>query len=167
MCCYCVCCTVSDFILYIVAFFFPPAAVLLRSGPCSSDFLLNVLLTLLGFLPGMLHAFYYITITSPLRNAEYVYYYQQGWVDSERNVPSNRPQNSQTPQNRPQQGSSAGNVYPSVETPLLQGAAPHDNKQSLVESPPPYVPWWSYSKEKENSSKQASEDRSSLSYDLP
>ncbi|CAI4313224.1 CIH_HP2_G0007340.mRNA.1.CDS.1 [Saccharomyces cerevisiae] len=140
MCCYCVCCTVSDFILYIVAFFFPPAAVLLRSGPCSSDFLLNVLLTLLGFLPGMLHAFYYITITSPLRNAEYVYYYQQGWVDSERNVPSNRPQNSQTPQNRPQQGSSAGNVYPSVETPLLLGAAPHDNKQSLVESPPPYVP---------------------------
>lgn len=167
MCCYCVCCTVSDFILYIVAFFFPPAAVLLRSGPCSSDFLLNVLLTLLGLLPGMLHAFYYITITSPLRNAEYVYYYQQGWVDSERNVPSNRPQNSQTPQNRPQQGSSARNVYPSVETPLLQGAAPHDNKQSLVESPPPYVPWWSYSKEKENSSKQASEDRSSLSYDLP
>lgn len=147
MCCYCLCCTVSDFILYVIALFFPPIAVLFRSGLFSSDFLLNVLLTLLGFLPGMLHAFYYITITSPIRNADYVYYYQQGWVDSERNEPSSRPQTTDASQHRHQQGSSTRNVYPNIQTPLLQ-AAPHDNKQSTVESPPPYIPWYSCKKEK-------------------
>lgn len=84
MCC-CVCCSVSDLILYIVAFFFPPIAVLLRAGLCNKDFLLNILLTLCGFVPGMIHAFYYITITSPLRrDVEYVYFYQSGWEDRER-----------------------------------------------------------------------------------
>ncbi|SMN18311.1 similar to Saccharomyces cerevisiae YDL123W SNA4 Protein of unknown function, localized to the vacuolar outer membrane [Maudiozyma saulgeensis] len=90
MCVY-VCCSVSDFILYIVAFFFPPVAVLLRSGFCSKDFLLNILLTLCGFVPGMIHAFYYITVTSPLRrDVEYVYFYQNGWQDNEGQAESNR-----------------------------------------------------------------------------
>lgn len=85
MCVCCVCCTVSDFILYLVAIIFPPVAVVLRSGVCSSDFLLNILLTLFGFLPGMIHAFYYITITSPLRrDGEFHYYYEQGWSDGQR-----------------------------------------------------------------------------------
>ncbi|CCK69515.1 Sna4p KNAG_0C04120 [Huiozyma naganishii CBS 8797] len=82
MCCY-VCCTVSDLLLYIIAIIFPPAAVVFRSGICSSDLLLNVLLTMLGLLPGTIHAFYYISVTSPLRNADYAFFYQQGWIDSE------------------------------------------------------------------------------------
>ncbi|SCU82250.1 LADA_0C04016g1_1 [Lachancea dasiensis] len=85
MCCYCVCCTVSDLILYVVAFFLPPVGVLLRSGCCSSDLLLNILLTMLGVIPGMIHAFYYITVTSPLRREETRYYYQSGWEDGHRN----------------------------------------------------------------------------------
>ena len=90
MCC-CLCCSVSDLILYIVAFFFPPVAVLLRAGVCNRDFLLNVLLTLCGFVPGMIHAFYYITITSPLRrDVEYVYFYQSGWDDRERQARASR-----------------------------------------------------------------------------
>ena len=94
MCCCCMCCTVSDLILYIVAFFFPPIAVLLRAGCCSKDFLLNVLLTLCGFVPGMIHAFYYIAVTSPLRrDVEYVYFYQSGWQDAERQNGSNNRNN--------------------------------------------------------------------------
>ncbi|QEU59046.1 Sna4 [Kluyveromyces lactis] len=85
MCLCCICCTVSDLILYIVAIIFPPIAVGLRSGLCSSDLLLNVLLTMFGFLPGMIHAFYYITVTSPLRtDTETRYYYEQGWNDGQR-----------------------------------------------------------------------------------
>lgn len=82
--CYCVVCSVSDCILYVLAVVFPPVAVLLRSGFFSADLLLNVLLTMLGFFPGLIHAWYYITVTSPLRLYEDgVYYYEQGWVDSE------------------------------------------------------------------------------------
>ncbi|CDO95600.1 unnamed protein product [Kluyveromyces dobzhanskii CBS 2104] len=83
MCLCCVCCTVSDLILYVVAIIFPPVAVGLRSGLCSSDLLLNVLLTTFGFLPGMIHAFYYITVTSPLRDPESRYFYNQGWNDGQ------------------------------------------------------------------------------------
>lgn len=81
--CYCCICSVSDFALYIIALIFPPVAVLLRSGFASADLLLNVLLTLLGFFPGLIHAFYYITMTSPLRGT--VQIYEQRWSDVERN----------------------------------------------------------------------------------
>lgn len=39
----------------IIAIFLPPLAVLLRRG-CSGSFLLNILLTILGWLPGVIHA---------------------------------------------------------------------------------------------------------------
>ncbi|QLQ80620.1 hypothetical protein HG537_0D06210 [Torulaspora globosa] len=127
------CCTVSDIILYIIAFFVPPVAVMLRAGLCSSDFLLNLLLTLLGFLPGMVHAFYYIAITSPLRrDTEYAYFYQQGWIDHER----------QTPRNGPRQEPIA-NASHSEQTPLLEGApvthVPHTGGKMEPSAPPPYA----------------------------
>lgn len=80
------CCTVSDFFLYLLAVLLPPAAVIVRSGFASKDFLLSVLLTLFGYVFGVLHALYYVTITSPRRNEEYRFYYQQGWEDRERNA---------------------------------------------------------------------------------
>ena len=47
----------------IFAFLLPPLGVLLGNGS-AVDFLLNVLLTLLGWLPGVLHAFYVILTRS-------------------------------------------------------------------------------------------------------
>jgi uncharacterized membrane protein YqaE (UPF0057 family) len=41
----------TDILLIILAIIFPPAAVLVRTG-CSMALLINVLLTLLGWLPG-------------------------------------------------------------------------------------------------------------------
>lgn len=38
---------------------FPPCGVCLRTG-CSCDLVINILLTLLGFFPGVLHALYVI-----------------------------------------------------------------------------------------------------------
>ncbi|RDW93087.1 YqaE/Pmp3 family membrane protein [Aspergillus mulundensis] len=49
--------------LIILTFFIPPLGVFLISG-CSADFLINIMLTILGYLPGHIHAFY----------LEYVYY---------------------------------------------------------------------------------------------
>ncbi|KAL4903407.1 hypothetical protein BDW74DRAFT_179824 [Aspergillus multicolor] len=49
--------------LIILTIFIPPLGVFLISG-CSVDFLINIMLTILGYLPGHIHAFY----------LEYVYY---------------------------------------------------------------------------------------------
>ncbi|KAK9456458.1 hypothetical protein V1511DRAFT_510267 [Dipodascopsis uninucleata] len=53
----------SSLVVIIVSLFVPPVGVLFISG-CSADFLINLGLTLLGYLPGLLHALY----------LEYVYY---------------------------------------------------------------------------------------------
>jgi len=49
----------SDIVLILVAIIFPPAAAAIITG-CSCDLLINILLTLLGYLPGHIHAFWLI-----------------------------------------------------------------------------------------------------------
>ncbi|KAK5779956.1 hypothetical protein RI543_002495 [Arxiozyma heterogenica] len=118
----CVICSMSDCILYIVAVIFPPIAVLLRSGFCSSDLLLNILLTMLGFFPGLVHAFYYITITSPLRRqTEYVYVIQQGIADIERNDRNN---------------SRGYGSYEIMQAPLISSNKSSNNVSMISEIPP-------------------------------
>ncbi|KAG5291648.1 hypothetical protein I7I48_03512 [Histoplasma ohiense] len=53
----------SALFLIIVTIFIPPLGVFFISG-CSPDLLINICLTLLGYFPGHIHAFY----------CEYVYY---------------------------------------------------------------------------------------------
>jgi len=49
----------GDLCLLILAFFLPPVAVLMKAG-CGADFLINILLTILGIIPGMIHAFWVV-----------------------------------------------------------------------------------------------------------
>ncbi|KAF9922921.1 plasma membrane proteolipid Pmp3 [Linnemannia zychae] len=51
--------TCSDIFKFIFAVIFPPLGVLLERG-CGADLLINILLTILGFIPGIIHAFYII-----------------------------------------------------------------------------------------------------------
>ncbi|KAL8884716.1 MAG: hypothetical protein Q9192_006782 [Flavoplaca navasiana] len=51
------CC--SDIIKIIFAIFLPPVGVALEKG-IGSDFCINVLLTILGYIPGIIHALYVI-----------------------------------------------------------------------------------------------------------
>lgn len=44
-------------LLVILALIFPPLAVLLDQG-CGEDLCINILLTILGWIPGVIHAFY-------------------------------------------------------------------------------------------------------------
>ncbi|KAF9220596.1 UPF0057-domain-containing protein [Gyrodon lividus] len=44
-------------LLIIVGIFFPPAAVAFISG-CGMDLCINILLTILGYVPGCIHAFW-------------------------------------------------------------------------------------------------------------
>ncbi|RAR04124.1 UPF0057-domain-containing protein [Stemphylium lycopersici] len=48
---------IKTLLLVIITIFLPPVGVFLVSG-CGADFLINILLTILGFFPGHIHAFY-------------------------------------------------------------------------------------------------------------
>ncbi|BFZ59972.1 hypothetical protein YB2330_000994 [Saitoella coloradoensis] len=48
---------ISAVLVVIITIFLPPLGVFLISG-CSADFLINICLTVLGYLPGHIHAFY-------------------------------------------------------------------------------------------------------------
>ncbi|PWN98944.1 hypothetical protein FA09DRAFT_291682, partial [Tilletiopsis washingtonensis] len=50
----------SDILLCLVAILFPPAAAAFVAGCCSCDMLINICLTLLGYIPGHIHAFWLI-----------------------------------------------------------------------------------------------------------
>lgn len=50
----------SNVLLYILALFLPPVAVFLRTG-CDSNFFINILLSILGWLPGVIHAWWIIS----------------------------------------------------------------------------------------------------------
>ncbi|RKO88305.1 hypothetical protein BDK51DRAFT_18756 [Blyttiomyces helicus] len=49
-----------EFLQFLFAFVFPPLGVCLNQGCCSCDLLFNIVLTLLGWIPGVIHAFYVI-----------------------------------------------------------------------------------------------------------
>ncbi|KAH9974031.1 hypothetical protein BGW80DRAFT_1170905 [Lactifluus volemus] len=49
----------SDVCLIIVTIIFPPAAAFFVTG-CSCDLLINICLTILGYIPGHIHAFWLI-----------------------------------------------------------------------------------------------------------
>ncbi|KAK3715009.1 hypothetical protein LTR37_007499 [Vermiconidia calcicola] len=53
----------SDIFLGFIAILFPPIAVWVKRGICSADSLINIALCMLGFLPGLLHAWYIISLT--------------------------------------------------------------------------------------------------------
>ncbi|KAF3034489.1 hypothetical protein E8E12_003414 [Didymella heteroderae] len=54
---------IKTILLIIITIFLPPVGVFLVAG-CGADLLINILLTILGYFPGHIHAFY----------IEYVYY---------------------------------------------------------------------------------------------
>ncbi|KAJ3883687.1 UPF0057-domain-containing protein [Lentinula edodes] len=45
--------------IILIAIFIPPLGVFLERG-CNADFLINILLTILGYIPGIIHALYII-----------------------------------------------------------------------------------------------------------
>jgi len=53
------CCSTEDACLCILAVFLSPLAVLIKKG-CGVEFLINILLFILGFLPGVIHAWFLI-----------------------------------------------------------------------------------------------------------
>lgn len=50
----------GNVLLYFLAIFIPPLAVLLKRG-CGADVLINIGLTLLAYIPGIIHAWWIIS----------------------------------------------------------------------------------------------------------
>ncbi|KAI8843212.1 putative cation transport-related protein [Chytriomyces cf. hyalinus JEL632] len=48
-------CTLGDILEILLALVFPPAAVLVKEG-CGWDFVLNIILCCIFYLPGLIHA---------------------------------------------------------------------------------------------------------------
>ncbi|KAI8933201.1 hypothetical protein NX059_009838 [Plenodomus lindquistii] len=48
---------IKTLLLILITIFIPPVGVFLVAG-CGADFFINILLTLLGYFPGHIHAFY-------------------------------------------------------------------------------------------------------------
>ncbi|PQE22982.1 Plasma membrane proteolipid 3 protein [Rutstroemia sp. NJR-2017a BBW] len=56
----------ADVFAYIIAIFLPPVAVFLKTG-LGADFVINICLTILAWIPGVLHAWYVISKNDPAR----------------------------------------------------------------------------------------------------
>ncbi|KAF8556675.1 hypothetical protein OG21DRAFT_1495355 [Imleria badia] len=127
-------------VVYQLAWLFPPAAVAILAG-CGPDLCLNILLTILAYLPGCLHAFW-LVLRRADANERYGYKnwtytgmgeyvpIQQGPPGA---VPYGRGQPPPPPPPPPGQYP-AGNVPPPSQAPVDQKAAP----------PPPPAPAGGY-----------------------
>ncbi|KAK0620491.1 hypothetical protein B0T14DRAFT_497011 [Immersiella caudata] len=67
----------TDCFLALLAVLFPPLPVWVKRGICSADSIINILLFILGYIPGLLHSWY---IIAKFPEAQYDY---QGPVDAE------------------------------------------------------------------------------------
>ncbi|KAG7004974.1 hypothetical protein G7Y79_00022g051950 [Physcia stellaris] len=88
----------SDIFLGLIAILFPPIAVWVKSGICSADSLINLALCCLGFIPGLLHAWYiiaknpeessyYETVPPDAEHGRVTYYYVSGQDQSAQGAP--------------------------------------------------------------------------------
>ncbi|KAF2716765.1 UPF0057-domain-containing protein [Polychaeton citri CBS 116435] len=57
----------SDVCLYLLAIFVPPLAVVLKVG-CGASFLINICLTIFGWIPGLIHAWWIVGRNDPARH---------------------------------------------------------------------------------------------------
>ena len=92
--------TASDILLALISILFPPLAVWIKRGLCSCDGLINILLCCLGYIPGLLHA-WYIIAKFPDESADYYII-----VDEERGEA--RPRRNQRQGAQRQQGGYSG-----------------------------------------------------------
>jgi len=115
----------ADFFLAFLAVLFPPLAVWVKRGICSVDSIINLALCCLGYLPGLLHAWYIISkypeqpSYQPIESEAYprVYYFGPQ-CGAQPNAPSPGP-GSQSHSPAPPQG------YGAVQQQSPQPPTPH------------------------------------------
>ncbi|SMR58449.1 unnamed protein product [Zymoseptoria tritici ST99CH_1E4] len=146
----------SDVFLGILAIFFPPIAVWVKRGICSADSLINIALCCLAYLPGLLHAWYIISVSpdptydelaqhDPERGGNITYYYVQTQPASRGPAAPGGPQGYGTVNNVPNAqfpGQQQGFVKPpkgqrTVAAPVAPAAAGQSSQAGAGEEMPP------------------------------
>jgi uncharacterized membrane protein YqaE (UPF0057 family) len=117
----------SDILLGLLAVFCPPLVVWMKSGLCNADFLLNLVLCCLAYLPGLVHAWYIIAERSTC----------EAPVDAERgmlgpsSVRKHRSYGTAGPARSGRAGSGASAVQAQAQT------QPRTNGREQYDEPPP------------------------------
>lgn len=93
----------SDVCLVIISVLFPPLPVWIRRGLCSADSLINILLCILGYFPGLIHSWYIIAKYPPYsyNRESKVYYVYQNSTDLESQRPRHEHHHQHTHINEP------------------------------------------------------------------
>ncbi|KAK6000917.1 hypothetical protein QM012_003000 [Aureobasidium pullulans] len=139
----------SDIFLGFLAILFPPIAVWVKRGICSADSLINIALCCLGFLPGLIHAWYIISkypdptydeLAQEPEGGRVTYYYVQQShrpsVSSSRGpgygtitgAPSSHPEGSQPQQYRQDQQMPSASKNDAANPPTYAEAVKGNNK---------------------------------------
>ncbi|KAF3932316.1 hypothetical protein ABW19_dt0207866 [Dactylella cylindrospora] len=143
-----------DCFLAILAVLFPPIAVWVKRGVCSGDSIINIALMCLGYLPGLLHAWYIIAkYPDPLSYSyesieggnQRVYYYTATYpsVNSHTQPHHHHHHCSTSQQPRPasQPGPQSYGTTAAPATPSAPPAPPARTETEIIEptkpSPPP------------------------------
>ncbi|XP_078175363.1 hydrophobic protein OSR8-like [Carex rostrata] len=71
------CCMLCEILLAIIL---PPLGVCLHYGCCSLEFCICLVLTILGYLPGIIYAIYVLVAGRPGRT-RYYYYYHGDYIE--------------------------------------------------------------------------------------
>ncbi|KAM5345196.1 hypothetical protein ACJ41O_011058 [Fusarium nematophilum] len=130
----------ADLFLAFLAILFPPLPVWVKCGICSADSLINILLLVLGYIPGLLHA-WYIIAKFPEPPYEYEAVPQEGgrvtyvYVQCPQQHPHG-PQNQQPkPEPQPQQRGGDGNMNYGTQSSSAQGQArPAPQQQGVTDT---------------------------------
>lgn len=137
MCC-CCCECLSDICLVIISVLFPPLPVWIRRGICSVDSLINILLCILGYFPGLIHSWYIIAKYPPytINHESKVYYVYQNSSDLE-----SQNHNHQHHHHHTHNYNTTVNSEPSAAISPTYGAVDNTEHQegSLVGAPPAYT----------------------------
>jgi len=106
----------ADCFLAFIAILFPPLPVWVKRGICSADSIINILLFILGYIPGLLHSWYIIAKFPD----EYEY---RGPADAEHGRVYVFVAGTHGPQQAAHQGQAKPNAQPHVQGNMNYGTA--------------------------------------------
>jgi len=78
--------SLGNFVLGLLAIFLPFISVWIKSGFCTADYLVNVLLCMCGHIPGVIHAWYIIARAEPPKEKIIKVVYVQADCPRQRNA---------------------------------------------------------------------------------
>lgn len=129
------CGCLSDICLIVISVLFPPLPVWIRRGICSMDSLINIMLCVLGYFPGLIHSWYIIAKYPPYqvhKQSKIYYIYQNDLEQGHGPQQHHHHHHHSQPQQAPQQ-------QPIINQQPSGSANPSYGATNDASNPPPYT----------------------------